>query len=306
MYTATLPPSTISVADALVNRIRGALETDLQNVPWLDAATRTKALEKLSALRTEVFAPSNFTPYLPELTGVDGPLAKQTLQIRRSARATSIARIGHDDARDWFMTPVTANAAYSPTVNALNLPAGILQAPMFDDGYAEVVRLGALGSVIGHEFSHAFDDQGRQYDAAGSLSSWWSADVAKAFTERAECLVHQYDAFEPLPGQHVNGQLTLGENIADLAGVKLSYAAAVPTTTLQGSFTEQQSFFVAYAQSWCGNTRDISIMTQLRVDPHSPAQERVNGVVANTPEFAAAFACQVGSKLAPVQRCAVW
>jgi predicted metalloendopeptidase len=194
------------------------------------------------------------------------------------------------------MTPQTNNAYYEPTLNEMCFPAGILQPPFFDEKADDATNYGALASTIGHELTHGFDDQGRQYDADGNLKSWWTEEDAKRFQERAEIVAKQYDAYEPLPGLHINGHQTLGENIADIGGLRVSYEAfklATAGKKLQPAdgFTPDQRFFIAFAQGWRTNQRPEQVRTQVTSNVHSPVKWRVNGPVANFPEFRAAFDC---------------
>ncbi len=292
----------------IVDRVRAALRDDLAAVPWLDDATRAAALGKLDALDAGVVGPDDFGPYQSALGAINLPptFAAATVTLNQEGRMRSLALIGGDDTRDWFMAPITVNALYSPTRNAINLPAAILQAPLFDVGYPDFVDFGAIGSIVGHELTHGFDDQGRKFDAGGALADWWTPSVKAQFDARAACLVQQYGAIDEPGAGTVDGQLTLGENIADVAGVKLARAALAPTGKRLGGYTDEQLFYVAYAQSWCSNIRPESEQTLLRTDPHAPAFARVNAVLADTPEFAAAFSCPASAPLVPATRCAVW
>ena len=206
-----------------------------------------------------------------------------------------LAKLGKPvDRSEWGMTPQTNNAYYDPTLNEMCFPAGILQPPFFDENADDATNYGALASTIGHELTHGFDDEGRQYDAEGNLKDWWTEADAKGFEERAAIVARQYDAYEPLPGLHINGQQTLGENIADIGGLRVSYEAFRLATANKrlspvDGFTPDQRFFLAFAQSWRTNQRPESLRLQVQSDVHSPARWRVNGPVANFPEFNAAF-----------------
>jgi predicted metalloendopeptidase len=212
------------------------------------------------------------------------------------------------------MTPPTVNAYYDPTQNNINFPAGILQPPFFSNTASDAVNYGAIGAIIGHELTHGFDDEGRQFDADGNLRDWWTAEDEKRFKEQAECLVKEYAGFSPLPGVHLNGELTLGENTADNGGIRLAYMAllddlAKKTTPLSqkaDGYSETQQFFLGYAQDWCENVRPEEARLSAQTDPHSPPEFRVDGVVSNMPQFGEAFGCKPGSKLAPVKACRVW
>jgi endothelin-converting enzyme/putative endopeptidase len=212
------------------------------------------------------------------------------------------------------MPPATVNAYYDPSMNEIVFPAGILQPPFFTRGAPDAVNYGAIGMVVGHEITHGFDDQGRQYDANGNLVDWWTPSVGKEFDRRAECVAKQYDDYVAVDDVKLNGKLTLGENIADLGGLKLAFAAyeasragKAPEAPVAG-FTPQQAFFIGYAQAWCTAIRPEFARMRATIDPHSPPQWRVNGPLSNLPEFQQAFSCAEGSKMvrAGEQRCQVW
>jgi predicted metalloendopeptidase len=212
------------------------------------------------------------------------------------------------------MTPQTNNAYYSPTMNEIAFPAGILQPPYYDPAADDAVNYGNIGATMGHEMTHGFDDEGRQYDADGNLRSWWTEADEKAYNLRAELVAKQFDAFEPLPGLHLNGHLTLGENIADLGGLKIAWDAwklsqkgKAPAGRVEG-FTPEQRFFLGYAETWRTVTRDEATRLRAVTDPHSPAKFRVNGPLSNLPEFFEAFGCQDGDpmKRPAKDRPAIW
>jgi len=209
------------------------------------------------------------------------------------------------------MTPPTVNAYYNPTENNINFPAGILQPPFYDNKMDAAVNYGAGGSVIGHELTHGFDDQGRQYDVQGNLRDWWTPEDAKEFEKRAQCFIDEYSAFEPVDGVHLNGKLTLGENTADNGGVRLAFMALMdalkekPQPKIDG-FTAEQRFFLGWGQIWCGNVRPEYSRLLTQVDPHSPGRNRVNGVLSNMPEFQQAFACKIGQPMVRRPACRVW
>jgi endothelin-converting enzyme/putative endopeptidase len=212
------------------------------------------------------------------------------------------------------MTPQEVNAYYNPQTNQITFPAAILQPPYFDPAADPAVNYGGEGATIGHEMGHGFDDQGRHFGPTGKLTDWWTADTAKAFGERTARLVAQFNAYEPVPGVHVNGQLTLGENIGDLAGLEAAYAAWRRYVARHGEpgvidgFTGDQRFFIGYAQSWREKTREGALREQLAIDPHSPEALRVNGIVRNVDAWYAAFGVGPGDKLylAPEQRVRIW
>jgi endothelin-converting enzyme/putative endopeptidase len=295
----------------MVQQIEQAMEEDLSAVPWMDAATRARAREKLGLVANKIGFPDRWRDYSAlhvtrsgHLTNV---LAASAFEERRE-----LAKIGKPlDRGEWDMTPPTVNAYYSPSLNEMVFPAGILQPPFWSPIAPEAVNLGAIGMVVGHELTHGFDDQGRRFDGHGNLTEWWTPGVGERFEERARCLVRQYGAYEPVPGTHLDGQLTLGENIADLGGLKLAWTALHDRATAApaiAGFTPDQQFFVGLAQIWCSATREPFARMQAVTDPHAPARFRVNGTVANTAAFARAFQCREGSPMArpAAERCEVW
>ena len=224
-----------------------------------------------------------------------------------------LAKIGRPlDRNEWDMTPPTVDAYYNGSMNEMVFPAGILQAPFFAKDATMGRNYGALGMVLGHELTHGYDDEGRQFDGRGNLREWWAPPVAAEFERRAGCVVKEFDGFVAIDDVHVNGKLTLGENIADLGGMKLSLAAlrkelaAHPDQRAGGAFTDEQQFFLGFAQAWCTNTRPEAVRLHAEVDPHSPPHFRVNGPVSNMPEFAAAFSCAPASPMVRADRCEVW
>jgi endothelin-converting enzyme/putative endopeptidase len=299
-YAARAFPADVADgASALMGDVRAALHDELAATPWLDAPTRAAALAKLDALRVAVGAPAAWPSY--DALGLEsGSFAASQAAASRFEVQRDIASIGTADDDIWFMAPATVNAAYSPSRNAIDFPAAILQAPLFEASFGPAVRFGAMGTIMGHELTHGFDDQGRRFDGSGRLSDWWSASTATAFTGKAQCLVDQYDAIDAAPGVKLDGALTLGENLADLGGVKLAYSALSP------SGATARTFFAAYAQSWCENDQPELLATLARTDPHATPRARVNAVLANLPEFADAYGCGEGQAMAPAKRCAVW
>jgi putative endopeptidase len=212
---------------------------------------------------------------------------------------------------EWGMTPPTVNAYFYPLENNINFPAGILQPPFYDNQLDDAVNYGGIGAVVGHELTHGFDDQGRQYDPQGNLKDWWTADDAKRFEERAACFVNEYGGFTAVDDVRLNGKLTLGENTADNGGLRLSHMALMHS--LEGKaaaridgFTPEQRFFLGWGQIWCQNATEEARRMRAAVDPHSPGQWRVNGVVQNMPEFQKAFSCQAGQPMVRQPACRVW
>jgi predicted metalloendopeptidase len=204
------------------------------------------------------------------------------------------------------------NAYYNAGLNNMMFPAGILQPPFYNVGFSIPVNLGAMGMVVGHELTHGFDDQGSQFDAVGNLSNWWQPETEKKFKQRTQCVVDQYSQYTVAGGAKVNGANTVGENIADIGGIKLALTAMrklrapAPDTVVADGFTEDQQFFLAFAQAWCAKARPDYEKLLANVDVHSPAKWRVNGTASATPDFAKAFRCKAGAKLAPAKQCVVW
>jgi len=301
-------------AQNMTQGIAHAFERNLASVTWMDDATKQKAREKLAVMLSLIGYPDRFRTYDYRIDRKN--FAATQLEALRFESRYQLGRIGKPvDKREWQMTPQTVNAYYDPQLNEMCFPAGILQPPFYDVKSAVPVNLGAMGMIVGHELTHGFDDQGAQYDGTGNLSGWWPEHVTQAFTQRTQCVADYYSAYEPLPGLKLNGQLTLGENIADIGGVKLAFAAyrelrhgvnAAKDMQVAEGFSEQQQFFLAVGQAWCTKTTEELERMRVLVDPHSSPQFRVNGSLSNLPEFAEAFQCKPGSKMRPATSCTVW
>ena len=298
LYVAkTFPPEAKARALAMINNLKSVLRDDLGSLPWMTEPTRKQAVAKLDAMRVKVGYPDKWRDYrkldVSSPSYVVNAMAAAAFDYRYDK-----GKLGkRPDPKEWGMTPPTVNAYYSPSDNNINFPAGILQPPFFDPQADDAVNYGAIGSVIGHEMTHGFDDQGRKFDANGHLHDWWTPADAQAFTTRSQSIVDQYSAYEPIAGSHINGGLTQGENIADIGGVKIAYLAlekelrTKPQAKIDG-FTPEQRFFIALAQIWQDKERPEQLKVSLGTDPHSPAEYRVLGALADTPEFLAAFGCQ--------------
>jgi predicted metalloendopeptidase len=293
----------------LLGSIKQALGAELTTRAWLDGPTRDAAQAKLDKVRDKVGAPDAW-PAPPTIFLSGGDYQWQVLEVSRWKAQRNLASLAEPIDRDaWSTPPCVTTAFYSPGKNEMVFPAAILQTPQFAVGRPDAINYGTIGSIMGHELTHGFDDYGRQFDGDGKLANWWTPEAASAFVSRATCLADQYSTYEPLPGIGIDGQATLGENIADLGGLRLAYAAYKARGSkdpFSGSYTGDQQFFLAYAQMQCANFRDELVRSSIRSDEHSPPKFRVNGVVANLPEFAAAFACPAGSAMGPVDRCEVW
>jgi predicted metalloendopeptidase len=287
----------------MVENLRAALKARIEGLEWMSAPTKAQAQQKLAAMRVKIGYPDTWRDYA-KLTIRRQAYVLNVLETRRFEFQRNLDHLGKPiDRNEWDMTPQTNNAYYSPTMNEIVFPAGILQPPYFDATADDAVNYGNIGATIGHEMTHGFDDEGRQYDGDGNLKSWWTAEDEKAYNVRAELVATQFDAYEPLPGLHLNGHLTLGENIADLGGLKIAWAAwklsrrgQAPEGTI-GGFTPEQRFFLGYAETWRTLTRDEATRMRVVTDPHSPAKFRVNGPLSNLPEFFEAFGCKDGDPM---------
>jgi putative endopeptidase len=286
----------------MIDNLRSVMQERIQKSEWMNSATKQQALTKLSSFNQKIGYPDVWRDY-SDLEVVEGPWGVNFLNARKYAIRRDLAKLGKPvDRGEWFMTPPTVNAYFAPQLNEIAFPAGRLQPPFFHPSYDEAANYGGVGGTIGHELSHGFDDQGRQYDSKGNLMDWWTAEDAKAYLDRAKVVEDQYNAYTVLDSLHVNGKLTLGENLADVVGVSVAYdalqraLAGKPRTLIDG-FTPEQRFFLAYAQARRGNARDEALRLQIRTDPHSPGRFRVNGPLSNMPEFAKAFGCKEGDPM---------
>jgi predicted metalloendopeptidase len=297
----------------LVNQIEQEMEKDIKSLSWMTPATKQQALAKLKGVTNKIGYPDHWRDYSSvEIT--DDSLVSNVRNAREFESHRNLNKIGKPvDRSEFGMTPPTVNAYYSPLQNNINFPAGILQPPFYNPNADMAVNFGAIGAVIGHELTHGFDDQGRRFDADGNLRDWWQKQDEEEFKKRVDCLVNEYSGFEPVPGVHVNGRLTLGENGADNAGIRLAYMGllggiengTVNKGKLDG-FTPEQRFFLGYGQVWCENSRPEFSRVNARTNPHSPGQFRVIGVVQNKPEFGKAFGCSVGQPMMKENGCRVW
>jgi putative endopeptidase len=307
----TFSPDAKQRALKMVKQIEAAMQRDLENLPWMSQPTKQQALEKLHTLVNKIGYPDQWRDY-SALEIVPGDEMGNVLRARRFEFNRQLAKIGKPvDRGEWAMTPPTVNAYYNPQVNDINFPAGILQPPLFSAHSDDAPNFGDTGGTIGHELTHGFDDEGRQFDSLGNLRDWWTPDDAKQFEQRAACISDQYSSYVIVDDIKINGKLTLGEDVADLGGLILAYMAWQEETKDQKlepveGFTPEQRFFIAYGQSWCGSTRDETKRLRATVDPHSPEQYRANGVVSNLPEFQKAFHCQARAAMVKENRCRVW
>ena len=313
LYIAeAFPPAAKARALVLVQNVKAALRTRLQSLDWIGEGTRRQALVKLDKMRIKIGYPDHFRDYaklqVNSPSYVVNVLAANQFDFNRD-----FAKLGHPvDRSEWHMTPPTVNAYYSPSGNEIVFPAGILQPPFFDAKADDASNYGGIGAVIGHEMTHGFDDQGRQFDGDGNLKDWWTAADKKNFQTRADGVAAQFDQFVAVDNAHVNGHLTLGEDIADLGGVKIAYLAFEKSQIGKlkgkriGGFTPEQRFFLSYAQIWRTNVRPEALRLSLATDPHAPNRFRVLGPLANLPEFAAAFPCPAGETRTASARVNIW
>ncbi|MGZ8311349.1 MAG: M13 family metallopeptidase [Allosphingosinicella sp.] len=298
----------------LIANLRGAFAERLQRLEWMDDATRTEALAKLNAFDPRIGNPERFIDYSSVRVARDDLLGN-VMRAGEFAWNLQLSRLPHPVDRSlWSMTPQTINAYYSPLANQITFPAAILQAPFFDPAADPAVNYGAIGAVIGHEMGHGFDDQGRQFDATGQLRDWWTPVSLQRFTERTTRLGEQFNRHAAIPGLNVNGQLTMGENIGDLGGLEMSYAAYRRHIAQHGEppvidgLTGDQRFFLAFAQAWRSMIREGALRERVLTDPHSPPEWRVNGIVRNVDAWYQAFNIQPGDRLylPPEQRVHIW
>jgi putative endopeptidase len=296
---------------AMVQGIKDAMRRDIDAATWMSDETKQAARAKLAAVVDRIGYPDRWRSYAAVTVAADTALANRR-QAMAFAWRRDVAKIGRPvDRTEWGMTPPTVNAYYSADRNNINFPAGILQPPFYEAGRDAAVNYGGAGAVIGHELTHGFDDQGRQYDGQGNLRDWWTAADASAFEQRASCIADEYDAFPTAGDTHVNGRLTLGENTADNGGLRLALMAylAGPGADAHGAidgFTPGQRFFLGWAQVWCENRRPEYDKLQALTNPHSPGRYRVNGVVSNMPEFQQAFSCPASAPMVRQNACRVW
>jgi putative endopeptidase len=314
LYVARyFPPEAKTKALALAGNLLIAYEQDIRTLSWMSEETKRKALDKLHAITPKIGYPDKWRDY-------------SALEIKRRDLIGNIRRLDlfewnremkrlddPVDRSEWGMSPQTNNAYYNPSMNEVVFPAGILQPPFFDPNADDAVNYGEIGATIGHEISHGFDDQGCKYDGAGVMQNWWTDADRNNFDAKTAALAEQYDQYEPLPGMHINGKLTLGENIADVAGLAIAWKAyrlslgGKPAPVLDG-LTGDQRFYLAYAQSWREKWRDENLRQSLLANPHSPSAYRVNGVVRNDDNWYAAFGIKPGDKyyLPPDKRVRLW
>jgi putative endopeptidase len=300
-------------AHAMVVAIQKEMETDLQTLQWMGDATRAKALEKLRGMANKIGYPDKWRDYASVQVSRED-FYGDVMRASSFETGRILGKIGKPvDHNEWGMTAVTVNAYYDPQLNDMNFPAAVLQPPLYDTKLDDAPNYGNTGSTIGHELTHGFDDEGRQFDAQGNLKDWWTRKDGEEFMRRARCVSDEYSTYLVVGDVHINGKLTLGEDVADLGGTLLAYRAwkrATNSSKLEprDGLTPDQRFFVGYAQWACGNDRPENLRVNAVTNTHSPAKWRVNGVMVNIPEFAQAFACKAGQPMAKAAEkvCTVW
>jgi endothelin-converting enzyme/putative endopeptidase len=298
----------------IVAAIEEQMKRDIDSLTWMSPATKKRAQVKLAAVTRKIGYPDRWRDY-SSVKISSGDYFGNWYRANQFESRRDTAKIGQPvDRNEWEMTPPTVNAYYSPTENNINFPAGILQPPFYANQARDTVNYGAVGSVIGHELTHGFDDEGRQFDADGNLKDWWLKSDRDRFVKLADCFVNQYGGYSPVPGAEINGRLTLGENTADNGGIRLAYLAlldhlatkSIPLAEKQDGYTQSQQFFLGFAQAWCENERPEAARLQVETDPHAAPKFRVDGTVSNMPEFSQAFSCKAGDKMFAVRACRVW
>jgi putative endopeptidase len=307
------PPEAKARTLKMVNQLEAALHQDISELPWMSDVTKKQALIKLAAIQDKIGYPAKWRDYttlkIERGDAIGNSLRANAFEIHRQ-----LAKIGKPlDKQEWQMTPPTVNAYYDPTENNINFPAGILQPPFYDFKADDALNFGGMGAVIGHEMTHGFDDQGAQFDLEGNLKNWWTQEDEKAFKERTQCIVDEYDQFVAVDDVHVRGKLTLGENTADNGGLRIAHMALMKSLADSGKqsdkidgFTPEQRFFLGWGQIWCQNETDQIARLLAQNNEHSPGKYRANGVMQNMPEFQKAWGCKAGQPMVRANACHVW
>ncbi|MCB0922635.1 MAG: hypothetical protein KDC08_12590, partial [Actinobacteria bacterium] len=307
------PPENKARMLELVDNLLAAFEQSIDGLDWMTDQTKQEAHAKLKMFTAKIGYPDVWKDY-SDMRLVPGDLIASVRAARRWHHDYEVNKLGGPvDRHEWHMNPQTVNAYYNPEMNEIVFPAAILQPPFFTMAADDAVNYGAIGAVIGHEISHGFDDQGCQFDGSGNLRNWWSDSDHEAFSDRTKVLVEQYAAYEPVEGYHLNGELTLGENIADVSGLAVAFRAyqlslgAEPAPVIDGLSGEQR-FFVGFTHVWRAKTRPEETIRRVTIDPHSPPEYRVFGTLVNTDAFFDAFDVQPGDGMwrDPVERVRIW
>ena len=306
-FTADTKEKTVD----MTRRIETAMENEIKALDWMTPATKTRAIEKLHSVANKVGYPDRWRDY-SALDVQRGDFVGNATRATVFESKRELAKIGKPvDRGEWGMTPPTVNAYYNPQMNDINFPAGVLQPPLYDPKLDDAPNYGNTGSTIGHELTHAFDDEGRQFDAQGNLKDWWTPQDAKAFEEHIQCIRDQYAQYTIVDDIKINSKLTSGEDVADLGGTLLAYIAWKDATANQNlpsvdGFTPDQRFFIGFSQWACENQRPENLRVNAITNPHSPGKYRVNGIVSDLPEFAKAFGCKAGQAMVNTKACRVW
>jgi putative endopeptidase len=295
----------------MVQEIEKAMELRINQLDWMSPGTKRQAIVKLHAVRNKIGYPDHWRDYGPvEITPTDFAVNVRNAIVFESRR--QLNKIGKPvDHGEWDISPPTVDAYYNPQMNDINFPAGVLQPPLYDAKLDDAPNYGDTGGTIGHELTHAFDDEGSQFDAHGNLKNWWTPEDAKKFEERTKCVEDQYSQYIVVDDIHLNGKLTLGENVADLGGEILAYIAWKNATrdlkleSIDG-LSPDQRFFIGFAQWDCSNERPEQLREWAITNPHSPSRDRINGVIVNMPEFEKAFLCKAGQPMVSAKPCKVW
>ena len=305
------PPSSKAAVLGILHTIRAALKSDLTTLPWMAPATRKAALAKLALMGERIGYPDKWRDY-SKLRIDRGPYVLNVMRANAFEQKRELSKIGKPvDRNEWYMTPQTINAYYDPSMNNINFPAGILQPPFFDPKAPTAVNYGSLGWVMGHEMTHGFDDQGSKFDGHGNLKNWWTPQDAKRFHAATSCIATQFSRYTVDGDLHVQGKLVTGEETADLGGLTLAWRAFraspayKPAKTIDG-FTPEQQFFLGAAHVWAMNLRPAEARRLVTIDVHAPPMYRVNGTLANMPEFQEAFHVPAGSPMVNAHRCVIW
>jgi len=314
MYVAKyFPPQSKARIDELVGNLLDAYSRSIDELDWMSADTKVEAQAKLKKINVKIGYPNQWRDYT-KLMISPTDLLGNVIRGREFETNRKLAQLGGPiDRNEWDMTAPTVNAYYNPGMNEIVFPAGILQPPAFNPAADDAFNYGSTGATIGHEISHAFDDEGSQYDGEGNLRDWWTAEDHAKFAAKTKQLIKEYEGFEPVPGFHINGALTLGENIADIAGIEIAHKAYIAslngrTPPVIDGMTADQRFYIGFAQSWLSKQREARTIEQLKADPHSPEKYRVDGVVVHMPSFYSAFSVDPSDKmyLQPEDRVTLW
>jgi endothelin-converting enzyme/putative endopeptidase len=299
----------------MVNALLGSFEQNLTKLTWMDEDTRKAAVVKARSMvgHNKIGYPDKWRDYATLKTDRKS-FFTNLLAASRFEKTRDLAKIGKPvDRGEWLMSPPTVNAYYEAQLNEIVFPAGILQPPFFNKDATDAVNFGSMGMVVGHEITHGFDDQGRKFDADGNFKNWWTEASGKGFVDRVQCVKSQFDGYTAIEDLKVKGDLTLGENVADLGGLKLAHAAMVDWQAKKPAkndtrFSDSQQFFLGFAQSWCTKVRPEEARQRVTTDTHSPPYWRVNGPLSNSDAFKTAFQCSEKAKMvrAGAERCSVW